>query len=48
MYQFKDIHGKEYGLSFTHEEIVMNSPDVKGATGRRAKTGDGGGLNPLP
>lgn len=24
MYQFKDIHGKEYGLSFTHEEIVMN------------------------
>lgn len=24
MYQFKDIHGKEYGLSFTHEEIVMD------------------------
>lgn len=24
MYQFKDIHGKEYGLSFTHEEIMMN------------------------
>ena len=24
MYQFKDIHGKEYGLSFTHEEVVMN------------------------
>ena len=24
MYQFKDIHAKEYGLSFTHEEIVMN------------------------
>lgn len=24
MYQFKDIHGKEFGLSFTHEEIVMN------------------------
>jgi len=24
MYQFKDIHGKEHGLSFTHEEIVMN------------------------
>jgi prolyl-tRNA synthetase len=24
MYQFKDIHDKEYGLSFTHEEIVMN------------------------
>ena len=24
MYQFKDIHGKQYGLSFTHEEIVMN------------------------
>ncbi len=24
MYQFEDIHGKEYGLSFTHEEIVMN------------------------
>src|SRR3989344_996710 len=24
MYQFKDIHEKEYGLSFTHEEIVMN------------------------
>jgi prolyl-tRNA synthetase len=24
MYQFKDIHGREYGLSFTHEEIVMN------------------------
>lgn len=24
MYQFKDIHNKEYGLSFTHEEIVMN------------------------
>lgn len=24
MYQFKDLHGKEYGLSFTHEEIVMN------------------------
>lgn len=23
MYQFKDIHGKEFGLSFTHEEIVM-------------------------
>jgi prolyl-tRNA synthetase len=25
MYQFKDIHGKEYGLSFTHEEIVMHT-----------------------
>lgn len=24
MYQFRDIHEKEYGLSFTHEEIVMN------------------------
>lgn len=24
MYQFKDIHGKEFGLSFTHEEIVTN------------------------
>ena len=24
MYQFKDIHDREYGLSFTHEEIVMN------------------------
>lgn len=24
MYQFKDIHNKEFGLSFTHEEIVMN------------------------
>lgn len=24
MYQFKDIHDKEFGLSFTHEEIVMN------------------------
>ena len=24
MYQFEDIHGKEFGLSFTHEEIVMN------------------------
>ena len=24
MYQFKDIHGKEYALSFTHEEIVMD------------------------
>lgn len=24
MYQFQDIHGREYGLSFTHEEIVMN------------------------
>ncbi|KKR81072.1 MAG: Prolyl-tRNA synthetase, partial [Candidatus Daviesbacteria bacterium GW2011_GWC1_40_9] len=24
MYQFKDIRGKELGLSFTHEEIVMN------------------------
>lgn len=24
MYQFKDIRGKEYGLSFTHEEIVMD------------------------
>lgn len=24
MYQFKDIHGKEFCLSFTHEEIVMN------------------------
>ncbi|MBI4079546.1 MAG: hypothetical protein HY429_04600 [Candidatus Levybacteria bacterium] len=23
MYQFKDIHEKEFGLSFTHEEIVM-------------------------
>lgn len=23
MYQFKDIHNREYGLSFTHEEIVM-------------------------
>jgi prolyl-tRNA synthetase len=25
MYQFEDIHKKEYGLSFTHEEIVMNT-----------------------
>lgn len=25
MYQFKDIHGKEFGLSFTHEEIVMHT-----------------------
>jgi prolyl-tRNA synthetase len=24
MYQFKDIRGKEFGLSFTHEEIMMN------------------------
>ncbi|MBI2026038.1 MAG: hypothetical protein HYT06_01510 [Candidatus Levybacteria bacterium] len=24
MYQFKDIHNKEYGLSFTHEEIVLD------------------------
>ncbi len=24
MYQFKDIHGREFGLSFTHEEIVMD------------------------
>lgn len=24
MYQFKDIHDKEFGLSFTHEEIMMN------------------------
>jgi prolyl-tRNA synthetase len=24
MYQFKDVHGKEYALSFTHEEIVMD------------------------
>jgi prolyl-tRNA synthetase len=24
MYQFKDIHGKEFALSFTHEEIVMD------------------------
>lgn len=24
MYQFKDIHGREFGLSFTHEEIVMH------------------------
>lgn len=24
MYQFKDIHEKEYGLSFTHEEIVLD------------------------
>ena len=24
MYQFKDVHRREYGLSFTHEEIVMN------------------------
>ncbi len=24
MYQFKDIHDREFGLSFTHEEIVMN------------------------
>lgn len=24
MYQFKDIHDKEFGLSFTHEEIVMH------------------------
>lgn len=24
MYQFKDIHGREFGLSFTHEEIIMN------------------------
>src|SRR3989344_6197906 len=23
MYQFKDIHDREFGLSFTHEEIVM-------------------------
>lgn len=23
MYQFKDVHDREYGLSFTHEEIVM-------------------------
>lgn len=23
MYQFKDIHNREFGLSFTHEEIVM-------------------------
>lgn len=25
MYQFKDIHDKEFGLSFTHEEIVMHT-----------------------
>jgi len=25
MYKLKDIHGKEYCLSFTHEEIVMNT-----------------------
>lgn len=24
MYQFKDIHDKEYGLSFTHEEILLH------------------------
>ena len=24
MYQFKDIHEREYGLSFTHEEIVLD------------------------
>lgn len=24
MYQFKDIRGREFGLSFTHEEIVMD------------------------
>jgi len=24
MYQFKDIHNREFGLSFTHEEIMMN------------------------
>lgn len=24
MYQFKDIHEKEYGLSFTHEEVVLD------------------------
>lgn len=24
MYQFKDIHSKEFGLSFTHEEVVMH------------------------
>lgn len=24
MYQFKDVHNKEFGLSFTHEEILMN------------------------
>lgn len=24
MYQFKDIHDREYALSFTHEEIVMD------------------------
>ena len=24
MYQFKDSHGKEFALSFTHEEIVMD------------------------
>lgn len=24
MYQFQDIHQKDYGLSFTHEEIVMD------------------------
>lgn len=24
MYQFKDIHEREFGLSFTHEEIVMD------------------------
>ena len=24
MYQFKDMHGKEFALSFTHEEIVMD------------------------
>lgn len=24
MYQFKDIHNREFGLSFTHEEIVMD------------------------
>lgn len=25
MYQFKDIHDREFGLSFTHEEIVMHT-----------------------
>ena len=24
MYQWKDNHGKEYGLAFTHEEIIMD------------------------
>ncbi len=24
MYQFKDIHEKEFGLSFTHEEVVLD------------------------